>query len=340
MRLRARRAITAEASGARKPRPSLEIAWYALLSVVAAVSLAAGVISTAAVSPEFCSLCHAGDTEALAQTAHADLPCDACHAASEPFRLAESRLRVVGMVAMAPFTDESAGIGRVENDACTACHGQDIAGLVTAGGIRMDHRAPTQEGWSCVFCHGATGHADRSPVNARYTMDSCLGCHSSSPENIVGCSICHDESGPDRDRTAVTPWRVTHGGSWRQTHGMGDLDTCGACHNDQYCVACHSLPLPHGERFLADHGETVAALGSRESCVQCHTPARCEGCHGVEMPHPGGYLQAHSTLIQAGGDDVCARCHEPSSCEECHTRHVHPGLTDEVVRALRGRPVR
>ena len=78
---------------------------------------------------------------------------------------------------------------------------------------------------------------------------------------------------------------------------------------------------------------------TREACYECHERSTCEGCHGVSMPHPADFLPSHPVLVEEEGDEACNRCHEPADCDACHTRHAHPGLTDDEVRALRQKPV-
>ncbi len=317
-----------------------ERVWYVVLSALAVVVAVIGLSAAASVSPSYCGACHRTATDSLRESAHADTGCDSCHASSDPIRLIEDRLRVASMIPAAAWPGSMAIGGRVDDQACLDCHAAGIDRLVTVRGIRMDHRAPTDEGWSCTRCHGDTGHGTQSSGQRRYTMDDCLECHHATSKNISGCDICHEQGGPDREREAVTPWRVTHGSNWRQTHGMGRLENCSACHSEGYCVSCHGMPLPHEPGFLSDHGEMVISLGGRDKCLDCHTSAMCEGCHGgVEMPHPAAFLDRHSELVEEAGEEPCLRCHEESSCDGCHTRHTHPGLTEDQIRALRARPI-
>lgn len=121
---------------------------------------------------------------------------------------------------------------------------------------------------------------------------------------------------------------------------MGELATCKACHPASRCVECHNMPIPHPVTFRKLHGrEVIGRADAEKDCVVCHRASACESCHGLDMPHPERFLQEHPDAVEAKGSAVCERCHEPSSCLDCHVRHIHPGLSDELLRQLLARPV-
>jgi len=112
---------------------------------------------------------------------------------------------------------------------------------------------------------------------------------------------------------------------WRETHGMGDQDTCQTCHPADFCAKCHGVPVPHPIDFGASHGQ--AAIENPSACLTCHKSEEtfCDTCHGTEMPHPADYIQAHVTIAQGDSDPRCIRCHVQSDCSACHALHTHPG---------------
>ena len=152
-------------------------------------------------------------------------------------------------------------------------------------------------------------------------MNVCLDCHNSSTVRS-DCTTCHAERSMSQ-RVSTGEWQVTHGPNWKQTHGMGDLDTCAACHPTNFCVRCHGISLPHGPDFIKLH--PTLALTNRQDCTVCHQQSFCDNCHGLPMPHPAAFTPAHPTIVQKQGTAVCMRCHIQDDCTNCHIAHVHPG---------------
>jgi hypothetical protein len=231
----------------------------------------------------------------------------------------------------------------VPSGRCLTCHEDDLRGSKVARGIRMNHKGLDSTEWPCTRCHPTTAHGAASYRQNGYNMDSCLPCHNTNPSNPATCAVCHPNGSPTAEGgkpttgEVPTPWEVSHGKNARSTHGMGDLNTCKACHAPEYCISCHDLQLPHPEGYLHIHGEQTAALGL-DGCLTCHKQASCDACHGVEMPHPDGFLQAHPKTAAGESSDMCLRCHTAESCEECHIRSTHPGLPPDVRDQLQERP--
>jgi hypothetical protein len=317
-----------------------EFIWWATLTIlfvfVALGALAAGL----AVWPASCGVCHSGENQALAESSHADTHCDGCHAGAGVFGLADNRARVAAMVPSMVLPGGGEG-AKVANDGCLECHEDMMPQTILANGVRMNHRAPQDDGWLCTSCHPDVAHMTDAGVSAgSYSMDSCLECHVQSADNITGCQTCHPEGEqPSRPSVTQTAWQIVHGAEWRTLHGMGDLETCKACHAPEYCSACHTIEMPHPQPFLPVHGELAQEPETRTSCYECHERASCDGCHGTPMPHPSAFLSAHPETVAEDGDEDCYRCHTEENCTECHTRHAHPGLSDETKESLRGRPV-
>lgn len=317
-----------------------EFLWWTALTVlfvfIALGALAAGL----AVSPVSCGVCHDDEKTALAESRHATIHCDSCHAGAGLFEVVDHRVRVAAMVP-GQFVPGGGSGAKVVNSGCLECHEEMVDQTIISNGVRMNHRAPQDAGWLCTSCHPDVAHMTDGGVSAAgYSMDSCLECHVQAPDNITGCQTCHPEGEqPSRPDVVQTTWQIVHGANWRTMHGMGDLQTCKACHAPDYCSACHTIEMPHPQPFLPVHGEYAQRADDRESCYECHGRASCDGCHGVSMPHPASFLPDHSQLVESEGDEACYRCHTEENCKECHSRHTHPGLPEDTTKALRQRPV-
>ena len=291
----------------------------ALAATAFALTVAAGVGSSSGV----CESCHRAVVVATEKSAHAAVPCSDCHAPGAEavgFR-ADVILRMYPSKLLGG--EPSGAVRETSRKACLTCHGSVLSAVTQAGprGLRINHAACATEA-TCDSCHSATAHGAevrwvRGPV-----MEDCIACHREQAVTTE-CTVCH-EGRNETERLATGPWQVTHGPKWRQTHGMGDLDSCVTCHPKDYCVRCHKVSVPHDERFGAQHGGIASA--DVKSCQGCHRSKRfCDACHGVPMPHPGGFLRRHSKDAKTVTNPACQRCHAVEDCRRCHERHIHPG---------------
>lgn len=311
----------------------LDRGWYVVLSVIFGMLTLAGLVAAAAVEPAVCSTCHSGEARYVASSSHKGIPCDACHVASGALGLVSQRASVISMIPAAIVPGRPSVSAEIDERRCLECHGSMMPKTITKNGVRMNHTGIGEDSISCAKCHGDAGHGKTSSVSGRYNMDMCLGCHSAQAKNLTSCDLCHDPGAEAVRTEGRTPWRVTHGANWKSTHGMGNLETCKACHGATYCQPCHGPAVPHPDRFVASHGRQVTDTG-KQSCTTCHTPSMCDGCHGTEMPHPKGFLEGHSATVKADGKRACERCHDEASCESCHSRHIHPGIPEDKLRLL------
>ena len=93
--------------------------------------------------------------------------------------------------------------------------------------------------------------------------------------------------------------------------------------------------MPHDRAtFLYTHGDQAQASGEA-ACLSCHAKEACDACHTVPVPHPDGFLAEHSDLAVELGGEVCGTCHLRSGCDRCHLRHIHPGLPEDMRDRLR-----
>lgn len=302
--------------------------WVTLaLASVAAVT-AASIGATAATTPA-CDRCHTAAVASARTAAHSNVSCESCHVPSGTgARLSFASRQVFGMTLRAVPVDDRT-LTRVPDESCRKCHNTVEQGTVSSRGINFNH-STCAEGRQCVDCHSVTTHGTKGWVRAAEMAD-CLACHSTKRASEK-CNLCHDERSEEK-RLVSGSWSKTHGPTWRTTHGMGNLQTCSACHPKDYCTKCHSVALPHAKDYVLSHGGE--AKQQRAKCLTCHDVKTCNSCHGEEMPHPRGFLKRHSAKVGRTGDAGCVRCHDREDCNECHVRHIHPISLSTLESAAR-----
>lgn len=273
-------------------------------------------------APVGCLSCHDGPefTALPESSAHADVACASCHIGPGlPQRVRFASYQAFGMMVRIVDTSDTA-VSRIGDDVCTSCHDQ-LGGLTESAGLRVRHDSCAQ-GSSCVSCHSAAAHLEGVSWPTGYSMERCLSCHSTR-EVSQSCDSCHVGK-LDRTVPATGTFAVTHGPNWERTHGMGDIATCSACHtDDDFCVRCHGLGVPHTPRFTNVH--STIATDARAKCLSCHEQAFCGDCHVYEMPHPESFVPEHPSIVERDGEAGCGMCHEKIDCTSCHEMHVHPG---------------
>jgi len=286
-----------------------------------------GIVGSAVVTlvPDACRGCHEKRVFAgYESSAHAEVSCLGCHAAYSAFGGLVGVTHSVG-AALRPSAAARSSAGAVDSASCSMCHPDESTVQISVSrGVRMSHAGLTEGGYECVDCHEGLVHgvaAGKLPVP---TMGMCTRCHDGIAETAQ-CDTCHPErASGDDERLRDAEWAITHGSGWEQAHGLGDLATCGVCHEPDKCVSCHGTRLPHPTDFGISHGQEAIAVGA-SSCKTCHTDAFCASCHGIEMPHPDGFLPEHSQIAGSLTDGRCMVCHVEANCNECHERHLHPG---------------
>lgn len=307
-------------------RPSVKVVVGVVLAVGIALVLAVGV--SAAFLPA-CSLCHMRDGFARQTVAssHAKVACGRCHGGDTvQARLDFGVDEVFGMALRVKDVDQTAA--RVSAKRCNACHSDQIKPVTSVNGLRIKHASCGKLN-SCTDCHSVTAHGTALGWPRTVTMDMCYQCHGARgvPSR---CDTCHNARLPS-DRVKTATFRVTHGRNAAKTHGMGDMQTCGQCHEDGKCAKCHGVGLPHPDDFVARHGQ-VSDLPTAK-CIQCHKKAFCNDCHQYEMPHPKRFLTVHAERSRRDGLAKCQRCHAEDDCTQCHLDHIHP-VTEEQMKAL------
>ena len=283
------------------------------------LTLLVGVI---AVTLPGCTTCHSSPSfvSQTKQNAHAKIDCVRCHVAPGiPSRIVYAYHLVFEMT-LRVSPPGSGPVASISDATCLSCHDNVLSRTVSSNGISIQH-ANCDKGRSCVDCHSDAAHGSAIRWQTTATMNVCLDCHDSTRVRS-DCTTCHAARSMAQ-RVSTGEWQVTHGPSWKQTHGMGDLKTCSACHPNDFCVRCHGISLPHAPDFIKQHPQT--ALSNRASCSVCHQQSFCDNCHGLPMPHPATFTPLHPSYVKQNGQGVCLRCHIEDDCTNCHVKHVHPG---------------
>lgn len=295
----------------------------ALAAAAVALTLALGAGASAGVG---CGACHEMEPYLTAhgESGHAGVSCAECHASEGWSAPLEDGLRALGWIARKAIV-ETIPPAAAPNGPCLDCHSDMLDEPVRSDAVIVRHSDFSEE--PCVTCHGGRAHEVSGRHYMAVHMEDCMGCHRASVRELRTCEVCHPPDAPSERSPGWSAWRASHGKSWRQTHGMGDIEECRTCHAPQYCVSCHGVVLPHAEDWPASHGAEALASGGVAACTEsCHAQQWCTGCHGVEMPHPAGFLPAHGIEAEEAGDAVCATCHSRAACDECHLASSHPNV--------------
>jgi len=306
---------------------AVRICVWAVAGLVVVLAMAFAV--TVATLPG-CSACHKS-AAFVAQTKarpHASIACVRCHAnAGVPHRIAYGYNLLFGQVLrVAP--SNGGPITAIPDSTCLSCHADVMDKKVTVNGLSILHSKCSKQRM-CTDCHSETAHGTAVKWVKTVDMNQCLGCHNTDRVRS-DCNICHGAKS-EKDRIRSGEWAKTHGPNWKRTHGIGDLNTCAACHAPNFCVRCHGIPLPHDSNFIKSHPRV--ALINRTDCNVCHQQAFCTNCHGLAMPHTDQFTQRHSKIVKQDGAATCLRCHVKDDCTNCHVKHVHPGGATAAPKA-------
>lgn len=276
-----------------------------------------------------CGACHAMRPykESHSKTRHASQRCGTCHANTGTLAVFADGARMARMLGGAA-TFRRPSPASIDERACVSCHADVLGSVIRSSGIAVRHSDFSAT--RCSYCHGGTAHRVEPRAYKHAEMDDCLTCHRASPTNVSSCDQCHVDDSDDAVRSAKTAWRVTHGPGWERTHGLGDLDTCAACHTRDKCAKCHGVQIPHPDGWKTTHGHGLSDR-LRSGCQKCHAETWCDACHGgVPMPHPVGFIKAHYEDVERHGYETCMKCHLLTDCEACHVAGAHlklPGIS-------------
>lgn len=236
-------------------------------------------------------------------------------------------------------TEDEAGMP--DRELCMSCHsGLRSAGLLDLGGDYFDEEGrpkwtvaavlPEDVSFShvnhaefdCAECHGDIEHQDFSLLDLAARFANCRRCH--WHEEVTGdCLHCHASfDSSSRPHSHDADWLANHGWTVRDTGGFGASDrTCGACHDQSFCVSCHLEEKPRDHTYFwtrAGHG--LAADIDRGRCATCHSQDECMRCHTEGAPLQSSCPDGTSPCLRSG-------CHMnrpwdhtvlTENCQLCH----------------------
>jgi len=204
------------------------------------------------------------DPEGYSKSVHAELACIDCHTDLDGAEL--------------PHSEE------LEPANCATCHDDVAAELASGphGRVPADPRSPSG---MCMRCHGVhdvlPAREPASATSPARATAQCAACHDKQSRDVelgvhrggrgVACADCH------RGHGVVAP-----------ADPLGQLDTCGKCHQEQATQHRRSL---HGK--AAVQGDPLAP-----SCVVCHE-------HHTILPHSDPSAPTAVMNIPF----LCGRCH-------------------------------
>jgi len=276
---------------------------------VAAFAVAGAATYTWSGTNEYCSAaCHVMEPAASSWrlSPHSEVDCVRCHEGtpitSMPQAVMSRARHLLGSV-----TGASPGSVTLPPDRCLGCHEEEIAeSIESTAGIRMDHSAPVDAGIPCESCHRETGHMIETAQASR--MQVCLRCHDGDGASNE-CATCHIGDPGAHTVSARIFVQV-----------QLPPPTCGGCHDESTCDACHGLRMPHSVEFLAGDHARPAAFDGRTLCWRCHVEADCTGgCHGsFDAGHGPYFKEDHKRYPWDSQCGTCHKAHEGSFCDRCH----------------------
>jgi len=337
-RAEATEALDDAVAGTATARPRRRDPRMIVAAVAAVVIGALGVAVSADVltaSPQVCAACHEMGPRVASweESAHSVVPCVQCHQTPRewyelPQRLADRGwllgrdiVRHVAGGFQDPVEERLPGTPPMADAVCLQCHSPDRT--ATSGyRILIDHPEHARRNGSCVSCHVRTAHPVPTRGGTLTLMAQCFTCHGEpgQPDASAECGVCHPADYDLYPSSHAEP-------TWMPDHGAvsaSDPRLCEMCHTEDYCLACHGLPMPHPEGWVDSiDGHSAVARDRRETCARCHDdqPDMCASCHHIAYDERRGtWLDQHALDVNDRGAAVCFECHAPSACVECHVR--------------------
>ena len=231
-----------------------------------------------------CASCH-DQAQKLAQSAHADLTCDACHDSHEEY-------------------PHKAGVPRL---ACVTCHA-DQADEYAEGVHGQARKAGSEAAPDCGLCHGSA-HELLPPQSQAFRTavpDTCAMCHpdvvdqyrasvhgQALAKGITQAPLCSDCHGEHKIIKPANPESPVNAANIR--------DTCGSCHGDVRLTRKFGLPADRLVSFDSSFHGLAGKTGQQ-------TVANCASCHGV-----------HNILSSSDPKSTIHPKNLPQTCGKCHT---------------------
>ena len=187
-----------------------------------------------------------------------------------------------------------------EKDACLGCHDEvfyaevSFPGTSTHGPVwSLNHRAPAKsKSLDCSACH---------------EQSYCMECHKAGFADEMG------ELGNNMINVHRSEFDVTHPIAART-----DPQLCSSCHENKFCVDCHSRFAPEDLAILS-HRKGWSGMTPADLQHDIFTPDMCQTCH------PNSVLPSHewsSVHAKEARKNLvtCQACHpEGDICLTCHS---------------------
>ncbi len=250
--------------------------------------------------------------ESFQQSTHNAIRCVDCHRKQTFLADLAYRIKAFGNLVVYFTTGElKPGKVKLDLDVCFTCH-VEARKITPTGDIIIDHQKhSTQKGITCLDCHKKIGHRKRKEPSA--SMESCYQCHGKVKGASDKCALCHSEKGATKSHR-LKGWRnglhgqealssgtekcldchtkpkgfchdchqqrpPSHDLGWNYLHAKiakKSKQGCFTCHQNKYCLKCHSQSHPSG--FLKLHPGVVKKQGASR-CFSCHGKKHCTYCH-------------------------------------------------------------
>lgn len=188
----------------------------------------------------------------------------------------------------------------------------------------FNHQVHFANNIRCAACHHEFPHKPGYTIHV--DVETCFLCHgrmhgAQGKLAPTECDVCHtadiEQTTPDHEEE---DWRFVAGAE-KAEHSRQALDRrlyCRMCHEDQFCLDCHEVSMPHPEEWLAGAHEKVSDR-ERASCSACHRDSVfCNECHHIAYREVADWRTQHKSEVRRQSADSCYRCHSVPSCAECH----------------------
>lgn len=243
-----------------------------------------------------CSTCH-DVGQKMEKTAHAALPCAACHTKHEQYPHPEG----------------------IPKPVCASCH-QQVAAEHARGIHGQEIRKGNAAAPGCGTCHGAA-HEIQTTKSAAFhagVAETCGMCHSdiaseyrasvhgkAVARGVAQAPVCTDCHG---EHSILTPSNMASPVNSRNIRA-----TCGSCHSNVRLARKFGFPEDRLPSFDASFHGLAAKSGSE-------TVANCASCHGVHNILPSS--DPRSTINAKNIAATCGRCH-PGAGQRFAIGRVH-----------------
>ncbi len=179
---------------------------------------------------------------------------------------------------------------------------------------------------------------------------NCADCH-----DQAYCLDCHSGGGIDTKLSTQNYKRdyipKSHRSDFLEIHPLKALDnpqSCTRCHEQKYCIQCHSKFRPTDLQFLSHRRQfrdiKLSNVGPAHAVFEQNgviNTAACPTCH------PGGLVPAHTWSSEHGREarrnlQACQSCHSDGDvCLTCHSSRTglrvspHPRNWDSIKNNFR-----